>query len=238
VTVSNPQIVSSLDRETSLTRRRYNQLAAIYDLRTYIAEEYVFKKFRKMLWSRITGGRVLELGVGTGANIPYYPKECQVTAVDLSEQMLERAKRRAIKLGTSVDLQLMDAQNLTFPDHSFDIAITTCVFCSVPNPIQGMRELGRVVIPGGDIWLMEHMRVDKPVIGSIMDFVNPFALRMMGANINRRTIENVKLAGLQIETIEDLAGTVFRLIHAHPSTSTHDQNSAVAELRTAAALQG
>jgi ubiquinone/menaquinone biosynthesis C-methylase UbiE len=155
--------------------------------------------------------------------------------VDLSEQMLERAKRRAMKLGTSVDLQLMDAQNLNFPDHSFDIAITTCVFCSVPNPIQGMRELGRVVIPGGDIWLMEHMRVDKPVIGSIMDFVNPFALRMMGANINRRTIENVKLAGLQIETIEDLAATVFRLIHAHPGSSTHDQNSAVAEVRIAAA---
>ena len=232
---SNPKIVASTDPETILTRRRYDRLAAIYDLRTYIAEEYVFKKFRQMLWSRIPGGRVLELGVGTGANIPYYPTECQVTAVDLSEQMLERAKQRATKLGVSVDLQLMDAQNLTFPDHSFDTAITTCVFCSVPNPIQGMHELGRVVKPGGDIWLMEHMRVDKPVIGAIMDFVNPFVLRIMGANINRRTIENVKLAGLQIETIEDLAGTVFRLIHAHPSSSSQDQNSAITEAGMATA---
>ena len=234
MTVSNPKIVASTDRETILTRRRYDRLAAIYDLRTYIAEEYMFRNFRQMLWSRIKGGRVLELGVGTGANIPYYPKECQVIAVDLSEQMLERAKRRAAKLGVSVDLRLMDAQNLTFLDHSFDAAITTCVFCSVPNPVQGLRELGRVVKPGGDIWLMEHMRVDKPVIGPIMDFVNPFALRMMGANINRRTIENVKLAGLQIETIENLAGTVFRLIHAYPGSSTHDQYSATEEVQIAA----
>jgi ubiquinone/menaquinone biosynthesis C-methylase UbiE len=152
--------------------------------------------------------------------------------------MLARAKRRAAKLGVSVDLQLMDAQNLTFPDQSFETAITTCVFCSVPNPIQGMRELGRIVKPGGDIWLMEHMRADKRLIGPIMDFVNPFALRMMGANINRRTIENVKLAGLQIETIEDLAGTVFRLIHAHPGFSAHDQNSAIPVVHGAAVSQG
>lgn len=235
MTVQDPQIMASTDRETILTQRRYDRLAAIYDLRTYMAEEYVFKKFRQMLWSQIKGGRVLELGVGTGANIPYYPKECRVTAVDLSEQMLERAKRRAAKLGVGVDLQLMDAQRLTFPDNTFDAAITTCVFCSVPNPVQGLRELGRVVKPGGDIWLMEHMRVDKPVIGPIMDFVNPFVLRMMGANINRRTVENVKLAGLQIETIEDLAGTVFRLIHAHPSSSTHSENSAIAKLQMATA---
>ena len=205
-----------IDRETIMTRRRYDRLAAIYDLRTNMAEELLFKKFRQLLWSRIKPGHVLELGVGTGANIPYYPKGCQVAGVDLSEQMLARAKRRAEKLGATVDLQLMDAQKLVFPNESFDAAVTTCVFCSVPNPIQGMRELGRVVKPSGDIWLMEHMRVDKPIIGPIMDFVNPVMVRVMGANINRRTVENVKLAGLEIETIENLAGTVLRLIHAHP----------------------
>lgn len=212
-------------------RRRYDRLAAIYDLRTYMAEEYVFKKFRQILWSRIKGGRVLELGVGTGANIPYYPKDCQLSGVDPNEQMLERAKHRAAKLGTTVDFPFMDAQDLTFADHSFDAAITTSVFCSVPDPIQGMRELGRLVKPGGDIGLMEHMRVDKPVIGSMMDFMNPMVLRMMGANINRRTVENIKPAGLRIETIEDLAGTLFRLIHAHPGVSAHDQNAAPAEVQ-------
>src|SRR5690349_23659411 len=101
---------NQMDIETIATRRRYDRLAAIYDLRTYIAEEYLFKKFRQLLWSRIRPGRVLELGVGTGVNISYYPKGCLVTGVDLSEQMLARAKRRAEKLGAIVDLQLMDGQ--------------------------------------------------------------------------------------------------------------------------------
>lgn len=232
----NPQIqksVAALDRDTVITQRRYDRLAAIYDVRTYIAEEYMFKKFRQLLWSRLKGGRILELGVGTGANMPYYPNGCQVTAVDLSEQMLERAKRRAEKLGVAVELRLMDAQHLTFSDHSFDAAVTTCVFCSVPNPIAGLRELGRVVKPGGDIWLMEHMRVDRPVIGSLMDFMNPLVLRMIGANINRRTIENLKLAGLEIENIEDLVGTMFRLIHAHPRSAPRNQTIQVAEVLNA-----
>ena len=228
--LQNQKSVTTLDHDTITTQRRYDRLAAIYDVRTYIAEERMFKKFRQLLWSRFQGGRILELGVGTGANMPYYPKGCQVTAVDLSEQMLERAKRRAEKLGVTVDLQPMDAQNLTFPDHSFDAAVTTCVFCSVPNPIVGLRELGRVVKPGGDIWLMEHMRVDKPIIGPLMDFVNPLVLRMMGANINRRTIENVQLAGLKIESIENLVGTLFRLIHARPSSTPAKQTMPVAEV--------
>src|SRR5512133_132062 len=112
-----------IDRETIMTRRRYDRLAAIYDLRTYMAEEYLFKKFRRLLWSRMKPGRVLELGVGTGANIPYYPKRCQVTGVDLSEQMLARARRRAEKLGATVELEVMDAQHLSFPDECFDAAV-------------------------------------------------------------------------------------------------------------------
>ena len=230
----NPKALVSLETETTKTRRRYDQLAAIYDLRTYIAEATMFRKFRQSLWSRLKAKRILELGVGTGANIPYYPKECHITAVDLSEQMLERAKRRAEQLDMTVDFQLMDAQHLTFPDNNFDAAVTTCVFCSVPDPIQGLRELGRVVKPGGHIWLMEHMRVDRPIIGPLMDFVNPLVLRMMGANINRRTVENVRLAGLEIESVENLAGMVFRLIHAHPNPIVQRQPCQLAETATTA----
>ena len=79
-----------------------------------------------------------------------------------------------------------------------------------------MRELGRVIRAGGDIWLLEHMRVDRPVIGPLMDLLNPLVVRMMGANINRRTVENVRRAGLKLVTVKELRRELVRLIQARP----------------------
>lgn len=110
----------------------------------------------------------------------------------------------------------MDAQHLEFSAGTFDAAVATFVFCSVPDPVVGLRELGRVVRPEGDIWLLEHMRVDKPFVGSLMDALNPLVVRVMGANINRRTLENVQRAGLRLVEATELKGELVRLIHARP----------------------
>ncbi len=109
---------------------------------------------------------------------------------------------------------VMDVQHLEFPDRTFDAVAATCVFCSVPDPVAGLRELKRVVRTGGDIWLMEHVRIDRPVIGTLMDLMNPMMVRMMGANINRQTVENVRRAGLQIVSVENLGGDLVKFIHA------------------------
>jgi len=111
----------------------------------------------------VPAGRVLEIGVGTGKNLPFYPPGAQVTGIDLSDGMLARARERPQVLDVDAELRQMDAQYLAFPDDSFGVAVATFVFCSVPIPIQGMQELGRIVRPGSDIWLLEHVRVDKPV---------------------------------------------------------------------------
>ena len=206
----------SLNTLAETTRKRYNRIAPLYDMMEAFVERRRFRVWRRLLWSQVQPGRILEVGVGTGKNMPYYPPGARVTAVDLSERMLARAHERAQRLGLRVDLHLMDAQYLTFPDNTFDAAVATFVFCSVPDPILGLRELARVVRPGGDIWLLEHVRIDKPIIGPVMDALNPLVVRMVGANINRRTVENVKRAGLEIVSVRNLSGELVKLIHARP----------------------
>jgi ubiquinone/menaquinone biosynthesis C-methylase UbiE len=110
----------------------------------------------------------------------------------------------------------MDAQAMTFPDNTFDTVVATCVFCSVPDAILGLQEIKRVCKPDGRILLLEHMRVDKPIIGPLMDAVNPVVVKLMGANINRRTMENIRLAGLTVLTEEKIFGSLVKLIVAKP----------------------
>lgn len=202
------------ERATALTRARYQRLSSIYDVMEGMAEGR-YRPWREKLWVSVKGPHILEVGVGTGKNMPYWPKGAQMTGIDLTPGMLDIARRRASELGFSVNLRLGDVQALDFPDASFETAIATFVFCSVPDPILGLRELGRVVRPGGQVLLLEHIRSANPVLGALMDAINPLVVRTMGANINRRTVENVRTAGLQIERVEDLgSGGIFKLIVA------------------------
>ncbi len=175
-----------------------------------------FRPWRQKLWALVHGSRVLEVGVGTGKNMPYWPRDANVTAIDLTPGMLDRARQRGAELHLKADLRLGDVQALDFPDASFDTAVATFVFCSVPDPILGLRELRRVVKPGGQIILLEHMRSRNELVGKIMDVFNPLVVRIMGVNINRRTLENVQKSSLTMERGEDLAlGGIVKLIVAH-----------------------
>lgn len=201
---------------TEKTRSRYQRISRFYDLMETMAEKR-YHPWREQLWAKVNGASVLEVGVGTGKNLPYYPTEAHVTGIDLTPGMLEHARRKAHETGfnSRVNLQLGDAQALDFPDNLFDTALATFVFCSVPNPVLGLREMKRVVRPGGKVLLLEHMRSPNSMLGFLMDTINPLVVRMMGANINRRTVENVQAAGLEIEQVEGLGmGGIFKMIVA------------------------
>jgi ubiquinone/menaquinone biosynthesis C-methylase UbiE len=187
---------------TAQTKTRYNRIAPYYDVMEFITER-TFSRWRRQLVARAKG-TVLEVGVGTGKNFPYYQKGADVTGLDIADKMLLHARLRAAKLDFPVHLMEGDVQSLPFPENSFDMAIATFVFCSVPDPVLGLKELRRVVKPSGEILLLEHVRIDRPVIGFIMDIINPFILHFIGANINRNTVGNVGMAGLHIQKIEHL----------------------------------
>ncbi|RCW57484.1 class I SAM-dependent methyltransferase [Halanaerobium sp. ST460_2HS_T2] len=110
------------------------------------------------------------------------------------------------------NLWQMDIQNLRFEDNYFDLIVTSCVFCSVPDPIKGLKELKRVLKEDGRILMLEHMRSQNKMVGKLMDWFNWVSLYTWGANINRRTIENIKKAGLELVEVNNLMSDIVKEI--------------------------
>ncbi len=211
-----PAGVDVRDQEsaTETARRRYDRVARTYDLEQALPDRFGLGRLRKSLWSRVGPGEILEVGVGTGRNFRHYPPRIRVTAIDLSPEMLRRADARARREHAGVDLRLMDVQKLEFPDETFDSVLGSFVFCSVPDPILGLSEVLRVLKPGGHVLLLEHVRSANALLGRVMDVLNPFVVRISGANINRRTVENVSFAGFEILGDEAHFGGIVRIVDA------------------------
>ncbi len=200
--------------DSAAIKKRYDRMAPYFEGLEAVMEGLFFKNWRKKLWEKVEGYHILEVGVGTGKNFDYYPADARITAIDFSPEMLKQAAHKKDRKNTSVELNLMDVQSLDFADNSFDTVIGSFVFCSVPLPLKGLKELHRVCKPGGQVLLLEHVLSSKPVIAKVMNFINPAIVALAGANINRNTVKNVKACGFASVRVDERSGDIIKLIEA------------------------
>lgn len=194
--------------------KKYNRIAPIYEGMEAIMEGLFFKHWREKLWAKVDGCHILEVGVGTGKNFAYYPKNVKVTAIDLSPAMLEQARDKKNARGIDVDLHLMDIEFLQFADNSFDTVVGSFVFCSVSSPSKGLKELCRVCKPDGKILLLEHVLSSRRIFAKIMNLLNPVVLALVGANINRNTVKNVQGSAFRFVRVDERSSDIIKLIEA------------------------
>src|SRR5205085_2264930 len=143
--------------ETARVRGIMNKLAPSYDRQMDFNEKLLFGGCREWVCSQAHGD-VLEIAIGTGRNLPYYPEDVRLTGVELSPAMLEVTRSRAAALGVDIDLRLGDAQALPFPDDAFDVVVCTISLCTIPDDRKAVQGVRRVLRPGGLFLLLEHVR--------------------------------------------------------------------------------
>ena len=203
------------ERQDAVTAR-YDRAARFYDLYDKPMDLFGVRRRRRRLLGNASGN-TLEVGVGTGRNLTFYPADIELTGIDISPNMLARARKAAARYRPDTRLALGDIHHLDFADDSFDTATATCVFCSVADPVAGLQELARVVRPTGTILLLEHVRPTNRQIGWLFDRLTPITRRLLGPEINRRTEQNIEAAGLTIKNVRR-AG-IWREITATASPS-------------------
>ncbi len=215
---------AALDEErTTVVQEHYNRIAPLYSVLEVLLERSHYAKWRTRLFAQVRGSQMLDIGVGTGKNLAYYPAGTTVTAIDLSPGMLAHARESAAKHHSPVHLHQMDAQHLAFPDRTFDTTVATFVFGSVPDPVRGLREAARVTKPKGQILLLEYVR-PPGLLGGAINLLNPLVFRLYGANINRRTVQNAERAGLEIVRVERFWRGMVVLIVARPGIRRGDMS--------------
>ena len=179
-------------------------------------EATLFARWRRMLFSQVNGKKMLEIGVGTGKNFRFYPSgNSQKFGIDLSEPMLAQARIKAGRYGLKINLFPMDLEKLSFSNDFFDEVTGTFIFCTVANPVSCLKEVRRVLKPRGKLYLVEHMKPDGRVLARLFDWITPL-VKLVGPSLNRRTIDNLKKAGFEIERVQNLFSSIYRFVIASP----------------------
>jgi len=197
------------------TFERYQRIAPVNDVLDLPFEYGRYRQIRRLLYQGLAG-RLLDAGVGTGRNFPFYPSGSAVVGIDVSPAMLARAERRRKSAAAEIEVRQMDVTRLDFADQTFDGAVATFLFCVLPDQLQvsGLKELGRVVKPGGTVRLLEYVRPKHTVRRALALLWEPWIAWAYGASFDRRTEEHVPEAGLVLVDARFVIDELVRLISA------------------------
>lgn len=202
---------TALTRATERQRQVWDRHARTYDRSMGLLERLLFGDGRVWVCSRASGD-VLEVAIGTGRNLPCYPRGIRLTGIDVSEAMLAIARRRAAALGREVDLRQGDAHALPFPDARFDTVVCTFALCSIPDDRRAVADMRRVLRPGGSLLLIDHVPSTTRLWRDIQWLLEQVTLRLEGQHMLRRPLEHVLAEGFEIEAAErSKAGIVERI---------------------------
>lgn len=194
---------------------KWDRASRTYDLVTWGDERRLGPAKRRLFADMM--GDCLMVAAGTGNDFTYFPPGHTLTAIDVSPAMIERARPKVAAYPGQLTLRVMDVQALEFGDATFDTVVTACTFCSVPDPVRGLRELRRCLKPDGKLLMFEHVRSRIGPIAILQDLLTPVT-RRLGPEMNRDTVRNVERAGFEICGEENVYLDVVKAIRARRST--------------------
>ncbi|MGL4936173.1 class I SAM-dependent methyltransferase [Cetobacterium sp.] len=194
------------------TKDKYSRVAKLFDK----IERNMPMKSVKENAVQMLNGKILEVGIGSGASLEYYPKDADVTGIDFSIGMLELAKKKSKLLDMkNITLLDMDIENMSFEDETFDSVFSSCVFCTVPNPEKGIGEVYRVLKKGGKAVFIEHMKSENEIINIALRFLNIFTKLILGTSLLRETEKTIRSVGFsKVVSRNIMLGDVVRFIVA------------------------
>ena len=194
------------------TQAKWDKAAPNFDLMAGGGAEKRWQPFKEELFANMDG-KILFLALGTGLDIPTFPTGKDITAIDISPKMLEVAQPRVDAYDGEIVSEVMDVHEMTYADASFDQVYTSCTFCSVPNPIEGLKSLRRVLKPGGELFMFEHTGSEYYPFKIMMNMMTQIS-RRMGPDMNRTTVANVQAAGFELKEVNNLFLDVVKIIKA------------------------
>jgi ubiquinone/menaquinone biosynthesis C-methylase UbiE len=195
-----------------VTQRKWDKVAPNFDFMASGGSEVRWKPYKEALFSHMEG-KILFLALGTGLDIPSFPPGKEITAIDISPKMLEQARPRIAAYDGVIHAEVQDVHELTFAPESFDQIYTSCTFCSVPDPVNGLKALYRVLKPGGKLFMFEHTGSRWYPFRYMMNLMTLLSQRI-GPSMNRKTVANVRAAGFRITEVNNIFLDVVKTIKA------------------------